>query len=119
MNNTFDIYEQNIITPRYNYNISKTKFDLSTSRYINTKRLYPYIEHNFNYTLFQKENKLHKTKDISFNSCVYANSKFGTIGCLQESYDLYKNYFIKNKNINKNIIKCLNNDINIINNKSI
>jgi hypothetical protein len=125
-----DIYSQKILTRNTLYNYSSVphtreniKKFIDTRQFRHKENMYnispPPTDNtysiNFTFTKFQKENHLHNnTPAVAnriFNSCIYANSEEGELGCNDTNAKLFSNYIEKNQKVNYSVLKSADADI--------
>jgi hypothetical protein len=122
MNTTLeDVYSQKILTRGTLYDYSSVPADRKNiSKFIETKH-YKHKHNmynispdgtdglNFMFTKYQKTNHLHSNVNVVgdrvFNSCIYANSEEGDVGCDSSNQKLFSDYIKKNQKDNYSILK--------------
>ena len=126
-NDNIDIYSHKILTRRTLNGYSSVPIDRKNiSKFIETRN-HKYKEDmynitpdgidglNFMFTKYQKTNHLHSNVSVVgdriFNSCIYANSEEGDLGCNDDNKKLFSNYIIKNQKLNHSVLKSADNDI--------
>ena len=127
MNNNSDIYSHKILTrgTLYDYSTVPTnrkhisKF-IETRNYKHGQDMYNISPDrtdglNFMFTQYQKTNHLHSNDNVIgdrvFNSCIYANSEEGNVGCDSSNQKLFGDYIKKNQKCNYSILKSTDADI--------